>query len=126
MIKRGEIWRVDFGPQQDENDHLQHGIRPVVIVSNDKANSHSPVIHCVPLTSKTNKKRYLPTHIFINAYQASGLTTHSIAECEQLQAINYGSLIEPLGEVTAFQLFKIGIGIAIQFALNIPNRECQR
>lgn len=123
MIKRGDIWRVDFGPQVDENDHLQHGIRPVVIVSNDKANKHSPVLHCVPLTSKTCKKRYLPTHIFINGYEASGLTRHSIAECEQLQAINYGSLIEPLGKVTSFQLFRIGIGIAIQFALNIPNRE---
>ena len=32
-IKRGDIWMVDFGPPEDDEDHLQHSIRPVVIVS---------------------------------------------------------------------------------------------
>ena len=34
-IRRGDIWMVDFGVPEDENDHKLHGIRPVVIVSND-------------------------------------------------------------------------------------------
>ena len=33
-IRRGDIWMVDFGVPEDENDHKLHGIRPVVIVSN--------------------------------------------------------------------------------------------
>ena len=36
-IKRGDIWMVDFGPPEDDEDHLQHSIRPVVIVSNNRA-----------------------------------------------------------------------------------------
>lgn len=40
-IKRGDIWMVDFGPPEDDEDHLQHSIRPVVIVSNNRANEHS-------------------------------------------------------------------------------------
>lgn len=42
-IRRGDIWMVDFGVPEDENDHKLHGIRPVVIVSNDSANRHSTV-----------------------------------------------------------------------------------
>ena len=60
-IRRGDIWMVDFGVPEDENDHKLHGIRPVVIVSNDSANRHSTVFHAVPLTSKIHKKTYLPT-----------------------------------------------------------------
>ena len=37
-IRRGDIWMVDFGAPEDEYDHKLHGIRPVVIVSNDSAN----------------------------------------------------------------------------------------
>lgn len=77
-IKRGDIWMVDFGPPEDDEDHLQHSIRPVVIVSNNRANEHSMVLHAVPLTSKIKKKRYMPTHVFINGFQAEGLDRHSI------------------------------------------------
>ena len=38
-IRRGDIWMVDFGVPEDENDHKLHGIRPVVIVSNDSGAS---------------------------------------------------------------------------------------
>ena len=44
-IRGGDIWMVDFGVPEDENDHKLHGIRPVVIVSNDSANRHSTVFH---------------------------------------------------------------------------------
>ena len=74
-IRRGDIWMVDFGVPEDENDHKLHGIRPVVIVSNDSANRHSTVFHAVPLTSKIHKKTYLPTHIFISSFKAVGLST---------------------------------------------------
>ena len=82
-IRRGDIWMVDFGVPEDENDHKLHGIRPVVIVSNDSANRHSTVFHAVPLTSKIHKKTYLPTHIFISSFKAVGLRTNSIAQCER-------------------------------------------
>lgn len=37
--------------------HVQHGTRPVVIVSNDVANNFSPIVTAVPLTS--NRKAQL-------------------------------------------------------------------
>lgn len=92
-IRRGDIWMVDFGVPEDENDHKLHGIRPVVIVSNDSANRHSTVFHAVPLTSKIHKKTYLPTHIFISSFKAVGLRTNSIAQCEQLCDIKQHSFL---------------------------------
>lgn len=63
MCKRGDIYFVDFG--QNIDTCKQSGIRPAVIVSNNRANEHSPVITVVPLTSKIYKKRMLPTHVYI-------------------------------------------------------------
>ena len=117
-IRRGDIWMVDFGAPEDEYDHKLHGIRPVVIVSNDSANRHSTVFHAVPLTSKIHKKTYLPTHIFISSYKAVGLRTNSIAQCEQLCDVNYTDLIEKVGKVSKNQLQQITKGIQIQLGMS--------
>ena len=116
-IRRGDIWMVDFGAPEDEYDHKLHGIRPVVIVSNDSANRHSTVFHAVPLTSKVHKKTYLPTHIFISSYKAVGLRTNSIAQCEQLCDVNYTDLIEKVGKVSQNQLRQITKGVQIQLGM---------
>ena len=116
-IRRGDIWMVDFGAPEDEYDHKLHGIRPVVIVSNDSANRHSTVFHAVPLTSKIHKKTYLPTHIFISSYKAVGLRTNSIAQCEQLCDVNYTDLIEKVGKVSQNQLRQITNGVQIQLGM---------
>lgn len=116
-IRRGDIWMVDFGAPEYEYDHKLHGIRPVVIVSNDSANRHSTVFHAVPLTSKIHKKTYLPTHIFISSYKAVGLRTNSIAQCEQLCDVNYTDLIEKVGKVSQNQLRQITKGVQIQLGM---------
>lgn len=116
-IRRGDIWMVDFGAPEDEYDHKLHGIRPVVIVSNDSANRHSTVFHAVPLTSKIHKNTYLPTHIFISSYKAVGLRTNSIAQCEQLCDVNYTDLIEKVGKVSQNQLRQITKGVQIQLGM---------
>ena len=51
--------------QSDEdNGSLQEGRSPILIISNDLANKHSPVVTIVPLTSKL-RKNPLPTHVLI-------------------------------------------------------------
>ena len=76
--------------------HVQHGTRPVVIVSNDIANNFSPIVTVVPLT--TNRKAAtLPTHVCLRGY---GLAATSIAKCEQVMALDKSCLIRRLGEVS--------------------------
>lgn len=95
MCKRGDIYYVNFG--KNIGTSKQYGIRPVVIVSNNKANTYSPVITVVPLTSKINKKRFLPTHVYIPASEEYGLSCGSIVLAEQLESIDKDRLIEKKG-----------------------------
>lgn len=74
-IQRGDILYADLGVQYQES--MQGGMRPVVVVSNNKANKHSTVITVVPLSTKIYKKQSLSTHVFISAYKAEGLEQHS-------------------------------------------------
>ena len=117
--KQGNISenRKEVNLMEIKRDHLQHSIRPVVIVSNNRANEHSMVLHAVPLTSKIKKKRYMPTHVFINGFQAEGLDRHSIALCEQLCCVRYGDLMRQVGKVSTFQMLKITLGMQIQLGM---------
>ena len=58
MCKRGDVYYVDFG--HNIESCKQSGIRPAVIVSNNRANVYSPVITVVPLTSRIHKKGSTP------------------------------------------------------------------
>ena len=48
--RRGDIYFVDFG--RDTESNLQCGIRPALVVSNNRANENSPVITVIPSDSK--------------------------------------------------------------------------
>ena len=89
-MKRFEIWLAAL-PFID-NSRVTHGIRPVVIMSNDKANAYSPVVTVIPLTSKTKKP--LPTHVVL---ESPGLRCTSRALCENVLALDKTRLIKPLG-----------------------------
>lgn len=114
MCRRGDIYLVDFGENIDTKK--QCGIRPAVIVSNNKANEHSPVITVVPLTSKTYKKRFMPTHVYIPA--GCGLGCGSMALAEQVEAIDKDRLLEKKGSITsAIIMERITKAIQIQIGV---------
>lgn len=98
MCMRGDIYYIDFGAAG--NTHKQKGIRPAVIVSNNKNNGSSPVVTVVPLTSKTKKKRYQPTHVQIPKKCCTGLTRPSMALAEQLETLDKSCLKDKIGEIS--------------------------
>ena len=117
MCKRGDIYYVDFGQNIDSNK--QCGIRPAVIVSNNRANEHSPVITVVPLTSRTYKKRSLPTHVFIP--KGCGLERNSLALAGQVEAIDKKNLREKRGQITDVVIME-RITQAIQIQIGVDDR----
>ena len=117
MCKRGDIYYVDFGQNIDSNK--QCGIRPAVIVSNNRANEHSPVITVVPLTSRTYKKRSLPTHVFIP--KRCSLEKNSLALAEQVEAIDKKNLREKRGQITDTAIME-RITQAIQIQIGVDDR----
>lgn len=90
-IYRYEIWQASL--PIDKGSHVQGGSRPVVVVSNNMANAHSPVITVVPLTSNT-RKNHLPTHVLL---VESGLPVISLALCEQILTIDKSRLTRRIG-----------------------------
>ena len=64
-MKRFEIWFADL-PRID-GSHVQQGFRPILIISNDRANTYSPVIIAIPLTSRLTK-RPMPTHVRLQGH----------------------------------------------------------
>ena len=98
MCKRGDIYYVDFGEYTDSCK--QRGVRPAMVISNNRANEHSPVITVVPMTSRTYKKRFMPTHVYVPRCSGSGLDKNSLALAEQVEAIDKTQLREYKGTVT--------------------------
>ena len=94
--------------------HVQHGTRPVVIVSNDVANNFSPIVTAVPLTSN-RKAATLPTHVCLCGY---GLAAASIALCEQVMAVDKTRLVRRMGMVyKAYDRMALRHALAIQLGM---------
>ena len=61
-IKRGDIYYANLNPVIGSE---QGGTRPVLIISNDVGNKHSPTVIVAPITSRIHTKAKLPTHTLI-------------------------------------------------------------
>ena len=110
---RLELWLVDL-PKPSDDTHVQYGVRPAIVISNDAANENSPVVSVIPLTSN-RKKGQLPTHVFISN---PGLTCSSIALCEQIHSLDKGRMIKKLGQITnPFTIKAVEYGLAVQLGL---------
>lgn len=111
-IKRGDIFIVQFYGV----GCIQNGVRPCVIVQNNKGNMWSPTTIVVPLTTKI-KKEDQPTHEVIDPKDAIGLNQKSMALCEQLVVINKDSLIEKVGEVNEKMMKNIGKACSVSIGV---------
>lgn len=112
VCKRGELYMVRLSA--DEDGSLQEGIRPILIISNDKCNEHSPVISVVPLTTKMNKHR-LPTHVLI---EGCGLKRKSLVLAEQIISINKTKLERYIGSIKE-SVYEKRVDQAIRIQLNV-------
>ena len=109
-MRKGDIYWADLG---EEEGSLQAGYRPVVIISNDLANTHSPIITVIPTTSKN--KKYLPTHVYI---QGCGLPKPSLLLAEQITSINKARLIKKMDSIhqTVYEE-KVAAAIKVQLSM---------
>jgi len=98
VIRRGDIHLVDLDPSRGSEANKR---RPVVIVSNDAANSTAArlgrgVITVVPVTS--NVEHVYPFQVLLPAVQ-TGLDRDSKAVAEQVRSIAVERLGDHLGVV---------------------------
>lgn len=114
-INRGDIFYVDLGEKTEETN-VQSGIRPALILSNDKCNEYSPVVIVSPLTSKI-KKKDLPVHIELTRDKENGLELNSIVLLEQIITIDKNKMFEKIGTVCEKDLDNVNKGLGISLGL---------
>lgn len=116
-IKRGDIYYAELNPVIGSE---QGGTRPVLIISNDIGNRHSPTVIVAAITSRVHTKAKLPTHTAIRDFE--GLNKDSIILLEQIRTIDKKRLQEYIGMLSESEMARVDKALAISVSLNILKR----
>lgn len=86
---RLEIWFANLGFNQGK--YNETGVRPVLILSNDIANTVSPIVTVAPMTSRLHKL-YLPTHVLIYPWEVNDV--NDVNAANNVNAVNNVNNVE--------------------------------
>ncbi len=111
-IKRGDIYYAELNPVVGSE---QGGIRPVLIISNDIGNSHSPTVIIAAITGRTQTKAKLPTHTEVK--DVEGLGRDSIILLEQIRTIDKQRLKNHMGTMPNNIMARVDKALAISLAM---------
>ena len=112
-VVRGDIFIADLDPVMGSE---QGGVRPVLIVQNDRGNRFSPTVICAAMTSKLGKND-LPTHVWIAAKE-SGLALDSLVLCEQIRTLEKRRLRAKAGHIQGLSLRRVNMALAAAMGLS--------
>lgn len=120
---RGQIWwcncsydvnsserELDTKDKQRLFNHIQNGIRPVVIISNDTGNKHSETLQVIPCT--TAERNLIPTHCIIYIDKRKNTVL-----CEQTRTINKSDLTHYIATLDGKEMQQIEECIQIALGL---------
>ena len=110
MIRRGDVYYADLSPVVGSE---QGGVRPVVVVQNDKGNKYSKTVIVAPISKKMSKPP-IPTHVI---FSDASLSYVSMILCEQLRTIDKKRLGQWICTLDGKTIDKINQ--AIRVSLNI-------
>lgn len=112
QIKRGDIYYANLCPIVGSE---QGGIRPVLILQNDKGNLHSRTTIIAAITSELDKA-YLPTHVI---FQSDCMKKESIVLLEQIRTIDKSRLGRFVGTMDGRTMKRVDKAILISLGITI-------
>lgn len=115
MICRGDIYYARLNPVEGSE---QGGVRPVLVIQNNKGNKHGSTVIVAPITAK-GKKYYLPTHVKLP--KKTDLPQRSMVLLEQIRTLDKRRLREYVGHTQEAEMKKIDQGIRASLA--IPDEQ---
>ena len=120
MIKRGDIFYAELNPVIGSE---QGGTRPVLVISNNTGNRHSPTVIIAPITSRTHTKAKPPTHTEVKDFEK--LYKDSIILLEQIRTIDKQRLKQYIGMMPDNVMARVVKALAISISLNNrPEKKC--
>ena len=114
-VKYGEVYwaRLDDAEGYEQKGDKKTGMRPVVVVSNDRQNIKRKVVVVVPLTTRRLDKIYpFQTKVYFRGQ-------HGKAKCEQVRAITIEKFEKKLGSLTKKEIEEIEEKLVM--VLNLEN-----
>lgn len=120
IIKRGDIFYAELNPVIGSE---QGGTRPVLVISNNTGNRHSPTVIVAAITSRVHTKAKLPTHTEVSDFE--GLDKDSVVLLEQIRTIDKQRLKQYMGLMPDNIMARVDKALAISISLNNrPERKC--
>lgn len=110
MIRRGDVYYADLSPVVGSE---QGGVRPVVVMQNDKGNRYSKTIIVAPISKKMSKPP-IPTHVI---FSDDSLSYVSMILCEQLRTIDKKRLGQWICTLDEKTLEKINRAIRVSLSI---------
>ena len=117
---RGDVYQVDLGKRVGS---VESGVRPAIILQNNKGNRFSSTLIIVPLTTEI-KKISLPVHVLLS--KADGLPQQMMALCEQLTTVDKSQMLNCFGQLSSRSMAKVEEAIDISLALRSHSRKTER
>ena len=111
-IRRGDIYYAELNPVVGSE---QGGTRPVLIISNNMGNRHSPTVIIAAITSRVQTKAKLPTHTEVK--DVEGLDRDSIILLEQIRTIDKQRLKNHMGTMPDNIMARVDKALAISLAM---------
>jgi mRNA-degrading endonuclease toxin of MazEF toxin-antitoxin module len=117
--KRGEIYWVKLPEEKGEDDRVQAGVRPCIVVS--RTGFNHTLVSVVPLTHTLRREE--PSHRIripqskITLASGGNPTQDSIALCDQVQTINSYQLEDHFETLSQDAINSVGLGLKFIFNL---------
>ena len=115
---RGDIYYADMEPHIGSE---QGGTRPVVVLQNDVGNRYAPTLIVATVTSRTEKKKYQPTHVLIAHNTA--FEKPSVVQLEQIFTIDKSRIQRFLGQTTRHEMRRIEEALMNSLEINEWDRR---
>lgn len=116
-IKRGDIIYVNLAPRRIGQGHVQSGMRPCVVLSNDKSNQYSGILCVCPFSGKLKNN---PVHVIVSPSDVKGyLEKESDFLAEQIVTIDQRWVMSKVGHIPEDSeiMEKINHALSLQLGL---------
>lgn len=104
-MKQTEIWFADLNPTKGSE---QAGLRPVVIVSGDLANTYLNTVICCPLTTKV---KHYKGNVVLNPTAVNKLSKPSEILIFHIRSLSKERLVRRIGKITKEELQQLKNGL---------------